>query len=114
MGASIRAPVSQTFRWGWAVKAYDGYKGITTRWLCVQVSARVKRKSEGTSFEIWVYIHVLYFLEYSTGHELNLVLNWTQVNLAIKIESLLSFDFNPLSIWTRVIMELMKLIKPWA
>ena len=50
-----------------------------------------------------------YFLEYSPGLKLNPVSNWTLVNLPLQIEKIKSFflslDFNPLSIWTWVIMD---------
>ena len=56
----------------------------------------------------WVFLSSLpYFLEYIPGPESNPVSNWTRDNLLIQIENFvfLSLDFNPLSIWTRVIME---------
>ena len=37
--------------------------------------------------------HIPYFIEYSLGLELKLVLNWTPVNLPIQIEKFKPFKF---------------------
>ena len=44
--------------------------------------------------------HTIYFLKYSLGLKLNLILNWTRVNLPIQINRVYC---NRVSIWTRVI-----------
>ena len=55
-----------------------------------------------TCHNFGVSIQVPYFLKYNPGLELNLVSNWTRVNLPIQV---LSLDFNPLEISTWVIMD---------